>query len=80
MGGSLSPKVTTPPVIRFSPTSPTIDVSPCAATAGAPVFPLQIGFLQTAREFQAEAFEEDFLVIARLRHAAGADFMTVLGG
>ena len=64
----------------FSPTSPTFDVSACAATEGAPVFPLQIGFLQSAGQRQAEALEEDFLVVVGLRHAAGADFVAVLGG
>ncbi len=36
--------------------------------------------MKSAGEFQAEAFEEDFLVVARLRHVAGADFVTVFGG
>ena len=68
------------PNFAISPTSPTFDVSPCAATEGAPVFPLQIGFVQAAGECQAETLEEDFLVVVGLGHAAGADFMTVLGG
>ncbi len=65
--------------IDASPTSPTFGVSPCAATRRGPVFPLQIGFVESAGEFQAEAFEKDFLVVVGLRHAAGADFVTVLG-
>jgi hypothetical protein len=31
--------------------------------------------VQATGQVQAEAFEEDFLVVVRLSHAAGADFM-----
>ena len=66
--------------VTVSPTSPTFDVSPCAATGVAPVFPLQIGFVEAAWEVQAKLFEKDSLVVAGLRDAAGADFVTVFGG
>ena len=67
-------------LVSVSPTPPTFDVSRCGATGGGPFFPLQIGFVEAAGEGRAEAFEEDFLVVIRLRHAADADFVTVLGG
>ena len=47
---------------------------------GPAVFPLQIVFCQAARQFPAEAFEEDLLVVAGLRHAPGADVLALLGG
>ena len=65
---------------RSSPTPPTIDVSRCGATEGGPIFPLQIGWLESSGEVQSESFEEDFLVVVGLVDAAGADFATVLGG
>jgi hypothetical protein len=66
--------------IHANPTSPTFDVSACAATRGGPFFPLQFGFVEAAWEVQAKLFEKDSLVVAGLRDAAGADFVTVFGG
>ena len=44
---------------------------------GGVIFPLQIGFSQSVGDGQAEVEEEDLLVFARLRDAAGAEFEAV---
>jgi hypothetical protein len=56
-----------------------IDVSACAATGGPSIFPLQIVFCEAARQFPAEAFKEDFLVVVGLRHTTSADVVPLLG-
>src|SRR2546421_11053469 len=65
---------------RISPTSPTFDVSTCAATERPLFFPLHRHLVQTGGELQTEALEQDLLVVARLGHAARAQIAAVLRG
>ena len=49
-----------------SPTSPTVDVSRCGATEGAPIFPLQIGLVQASGELQSGRAKGDITDIGSL--------------
>ncbi len=62
-----------------SPTSPTIDVSSCAAMGGTLFFPLHRLGIQAAGQLQSESFKEDSLVVAGLGDASRADVATVFG-